>query len=122
FLRSTVLTTSAVLMSSGLRGKAMAAALLPFNNGTAERKLKSRPDLLDKNSPKGLEIFQLTTEADVPACHLYMEAQIFTPDSKRFLLHRSATAHGGDPKDSKHQYLVCDIENDCELHQLTHEI
>ena len=43
--------------------------------------MKVRPDLLDKNSPKGLEVIQLTTESEVPNSHIYMEAQIFTPDS-----------------------------------------
>jgi hypothetical protein len=69
-----------------------------------------RPDLLDPNSPPGLEVFQLTTEADVPSSHIYMEAQIFTPDSKRFLLHRSAHPHGSDKGDPEHRYLLCDVE------------
>ncbi len=72
---------------------------------------RSRPDLLDEKSPKGLEVIQLTTETEVPSAHLYMEAQIFTMDSKRFVLHRSASAHGGSKSDPKHQYLLCDIEN-----------
>jgi hypothetical protein len=84
--------------------------------------LRYRPDLLDERSPKGLEVIQLTTEADVPASHLYMEAQVFTMDSKRFILHRSATAHGGSKSDPKHQYLLCDIEDDCALHPLTSEV
>src|SRR5438874_6928405 len=106
FLRSTALATSATLMAHRLRGSALSAAVLRINSGKTERKLKPRPDLLDKNSPKGIEVFQLTAETDVPSCHLYMEAQIFTPDSKRFLLHRSAYAHGSDKNDPKHQYLL----------------
>ena len=85
-------------------------------------KPKPRPDLVDKNSPKGLEVIQLTTEPDVPASHLYMEAQIFTMDSKRFVLHRSATAHGGRKNDPKHQYLLCDLEDGCSLRPLTEEM
>ena len=65
--------------------------------------MKLRPDLLDERSPKDIEVVQLTTEPDVPSSHLYMEAQIFTPDSKRFVLHRSASAHGGGQRDPKHQ-------------------
>jgi len=84
--------------------------------------MKLRPDLLDERSPEGLEIVQLTTEADVPASHIYMEAQIFTPDSKHFVLHRSAHAHGSSKDDPQHQYLLCDIENGCALSPLTSEL
>jgi len=81
-----------------------------------------RKDMLDKQSPPGLEIFQLTAEPDVPASHVYMEAQIFTSDSRRFVLHRSAHPHGSDPKDPKHRYLLCDLENECELTPITDEL
>jgi hypothetical protein len=85
-------------------------------------KAKPRPDLAGKDSPPGLEVIQLTTEPDVPASHLYMEAQIFTMDSKRFVLHRSASAHGGSKNDPKHQYLLCDLEDGCSLRPLTEEL
>jgi hypothetical protein len=68
-----------------------------------------RPDLLDDASPQGLEVFQLTHESAVRSCHVYMEAQIFTPDSERFLLHRSAHSHGSDQRDPEHRYLLCDV-------------
>lgn len=84
-------------------------------------KARPRPDLVEKNSPQGLEVIQLTTEPDVPSSHLYMEAQIFTMDSKRFVLHRSATAHGSDKNDPKHQYLLCDLEDGGSLSPLTEE-
>ncbi len=83
--------------------------------------MQLRPDLLDERSPEGIEVVQLTTEPDVPASHVYMEAQIFTPDSKRLVVHRSAHAHGGDQHDPEHRYLLCDIENGCELSPLTSE-
>jgi len=51
-----------------------------------------------------------------------MEAQVFTMDSKQFLLHRSATAHGGSKNDPKHQYLRCDLDDNCSLHPLTDEL
>lgn len=79
-----------------------------------------RPDLIAPEAPKGTEVIQLTA-GDVPNCHVYMEAQIFTPDSKRFVLHRSAHAHGSDKKDPTHQYLLCDIEDGCSLSPLTEE-
>jgi len=80
-----------------------------------------RQDLLAEDSPKGLEIYQLTKEEDVPSSHLYMEAQVFTPDSKRLLVHRSAHAHGSDKDDPEHRYLVCDLENGGELMPITEE-
>jgi len=84
--------------------------------------MKLRPDLLDQDSPPGLEVVQLTSDVDVPASHLYMEAQIFTMDSKHLVLHRSATAHGGSKSDPKHQYLRCDLDDNCSLHPLTDEL
>jgi hypothetical protein len=104
----------------GLSGPCRAASQVPPGprKGAAVR---FRPDLVDSNSPKGLEVIQLTIDADVPAAHLYMEAQVFTMDSKRFVLHRSATAHGGSKNDPKHQYLRCDIDDHFTLHPLTEE-
>lgn len=82
--------------------------------------MRLRPDLLDADSPAGLEVIQLTDEA-VPSSHIYMEAQIFTPDSQRFLLHRSAHAHGSDRHDPEHRYLLCDLADNCRLIPLTSE-
>ncbi len=83
--------------------------------------MKERPDLPDSNSPGSIEVIQLTTEPEVPASHIYMEAQIFTLDSKRLVVHRSAHAHGSDQHDPEHRYLLCDLEDDCSLSPLTHE-
>jgi hypothetical protein len=83
--------------------------------------MKPRPDLLDGDSLKGVEVIQLTTD-DVPSSHLYMEAQVFTMDSKRFLLHRSATAHGGDKHDPRHQYLLCDVADGFSLRPIATEL
>ena len=82
---------------------------------------KPRPDLVDEHAPEGVEVFQLTTQTDVPSSHLYMEAQIFTMDSKRFVLHRAAHAHGPNRSDPRHAYLRCDLEDGCSLHPLTEE-
>jgi len=81
-----------------------------------------RNDMLPDGAPRGIEVIQITDEPDVPGTHVYMEAQIFTPDSKRFVLHRSAHPHGSDKNDPEHRYLVCDIENDCELSPVTDEL
>jgi hypothetical protein len=83
--------------------------------------MKHRPDLLDEHSPAGLEVVQLTAAQDVPASHVYMEAQVFSPDSRRLILHRAATAHGGDWQDPRHRYLVCDLEDGCRLTPITEE-
>lgn len=72
--------------------------------------MKPRPDLLSAHSPEGLEVWQLTNEI-LPACHVYMEAQVFTPDSTRFLLHRGAHPHGSDPENPEHRYLLCEVES-----------
>ena len=80
-----------------------------------------RPDLLTDESPEGVELFQLTTEPDVPSSHLYMEAQVFTPDAKRFLLHRGAYAHPGHTLEPQHEFLVCDVENDGALTPIIQE-
>ena len=84
--------------------------------------MKMRPDLVTEASPSELEVFQLTTEEGVPSSHIYMEAQIFTPDSRRLILHRSAHPHGSDRCDPEHQYLVCDLENGGELVPITTEL
>lgn len=80
-----------------------------------------RPDLLTPECPEGLEIFQLTTEA-LPSSHVYMEAQIFTPDSRHLVLHRSAHPHGSDPGDPEHRFLLCDLEHDGALAPITDEL
>ncbi|MFC1582594.1 hypothetical protein ACFL4W_03540 [Planctomycetota bacterium] len=80
-----------------------------------------RSDMLDDNSPDGIEVIQITDEEAIPSSHVYMEAQIFTPDSKRFVLHRQAHAHGPHHDQPGHQYLLCDIEDDCSLAPLTDE-
>ena len=83
--------------------------------------MQLRSDLLDERSPHGLEVIQLTDEPDVPSSHIYMEAQIFTPDSERLILHRSAHAHGSSKDDPEHRYLLCDLTDGCSLTPLTTE-
>ena len=88
---------------------------LPYTNAL----MIPRPDLLDPGSPRGLQVFQLT-EGAVPWSHIYMEAQIFTPDSRRLVIQRSATAHGGDIRDPEHRYYLCEVQTG-ELIPLTDE-
>ncbi len=80
-----------------------------------------RNDLLAEGSTAGVEVIQLTSSI-LPSSHLYMEAQIFAPDSSRFLLHESTTAHGASKDDPNHRYLVCNLDNDCELLPLADEV
>jgi len=80
-----------------------------------------RPDLLPDGAKKGLEVYQMTDEA-MPSCHVYMEAQIFTPDSRRLILHRSAHPHGSDPLDPEHRFLVCDLAKGGALSPITNEL
>ncbi len=68
-----------------------------------------RPDLCDALTPTGVKVFQLTTNPQVPCSHIYMEAQIFTPDSQRFLMHYHGATHWGDREDPRHRYLLCDV-------------
>src|SRR3989339_1773423 len=82
---------------------------------------KRRNDLRAPDCPPGVEVIQLTS-GDRPSTHVYMEAQIFAPDSRRFLLHESATAHGSAKDDPHHRYLVCDLDSDCALRPLTAEV
>lgn len=71
--------------------------------------------------PGNISLFQLTDFKGLPSCHVYMEAQIFCPDSKRFILHRSAHPHGSEADDPEHAYFLCDIENGGKLMPLTTE-
>lgn len=80
-----------------------------------------RNDLRPDNAPDSLEVIQLTN-CPHAASHLYMEAQIFTPDSKRFLLHECATAHRGNVNDPHHRYMVCDLEDNCALRPVIAEL
>ena len=122
FLKRAGLTAAGVF-AGGWRGRRPLYASAPQAFAPhKEMRAKLRPDLVDKNSPEGVEVLQLTTETDVPGSHLYMEAQIFTLDSKRFVVHRSANAHGSSKNDPKHQYLLCDIESQCALQPLTEEL
>lgn len=84
-------------------------------------RMMPRPDLPDPQSPDGLEVYQLTDEPGVPWSHVYMEAQVFTPDSRRLIVHRSAKPHGAARDDPAHRYYLCDLEQNGELIPLTDE-
>lgn len=79
-----------------------------------------RNDLRAPEAPQEISVVQLT-HGNLPSSHVYMEAQVFLPDSRRFVLHESATAHGGDKNDPRHRYLLCDMDENCSLRPLTEE-
>jgi hypothetical protein len=115
-------TRRSFLGTMGLGAASLALDRQAFSAPRPEtRPMKARPDLLDAQSPKGIEVFQLTDES-VPSSHVYMEAQVFTPDSKRLILHCSAHPHGSSQHDREHRYLVCDIEGGCRLTPITDEV
>lgn len=84
--------------------------------------MKYRNDLLDKNSPAELEVIQIT-QGNQPASHIYMEAQVSSPDSRFLILHSPAYPHGGkrDDPTHPHRYLLCDTQDDFALSPITEE-
>jgi len=80
-----------------------------------------RPDLPDEKSPADLEIFQITSDPATPACHISMEAQVFTPDSRYFVLHRGVGVQSYDHKVPGHQLLLCEATTG-EISPLTDEL
>ena len=83
--------------------------------------MQIRPDLIPETEREYLEVLQLTDKS-IPSSHVYMEAQIFSPDSERLILHRSAHPHGSDPLDPEHRFLVCNLEDNCSLTPITDEL
>ncbi len=75
-----------------------------------------KPDLALSDQ---VEVYQLTDLKDIPCCHVYMEAPVFTPDSKQIVLHRAAHPHGPCKDDPNHAYLLCDLDDNGRLHSLT---
>jgi hypothetical protein len=73
------------------------------------RESRERPDLLDENSPEGLQMVQITTNQAVGSHNVYTEAQVFTPDSRKFVFIR------------QRNIWLCDIEDDFSLRQITDE-
>ena len=77
---------------------------------------KDRPDFRDAHTSEGLRVVQISTDPSRNSQHMYPESLMFTPDSKRFVFHRSRS---GDP--TRGDYWLCDIEDDFGLRQLTEE-
>lgn len=71
--------------------------------------------------PEQVKLFRITDDLSIAACHVYMEAQIFAPDSRFFIFHQSAHPHGSDPADQQHRYLLCDLRENGKVTPLTSE-
>lgn len=83
---------------------------------------RRRPDLLDADSPSGLDVLQLTSDPDQPATHIYMESPVFTPDARRFVYQTI------EPPVERFlrvvpnkRYWLCDLADDFALRPLTDE-
>jgi len=74
------------------------------------------------DAPTGLRVFQINDDPALPASHVYMEAQVFTPDSRHMVLHWPAHPHGCDRTDPKHRYYRCDLDDNFRMTPLTDEI
>ena len=94
-----------VLLSVVLLAPAAVAAAA----GVVVRESRERPDFLDADSPPGLRVVQITTDKSSPSQHVYTEAHVFTPDSKRFVFYRGANL------------WLCDLADNFSLRQLTDE-
>lgn len=70
---------------------------------------RERPDIPNGKSPEGIKVVQITSHPEHESWHVYTEARIFTPDSRRFIFVRE-----GD-------YWICDIEDNFGIRQVTDE-
>ena len=107
-------STTAISLAS------LAPRAFAINTGSYKA-LKPRPDLLPKGADSALAIHQITND-NTPSGHVYMEAQIFTPDSQRFVYRRAAFSHDGDRYNPEHRMMLCDLENGGECYSLTNEL
>jgi hypothetical protein len=103
---------------SALRGLASSGGV---TSATVQHESRERPDMLDAKSPAGLRVVQITTDARQPSWHVYTEAAVFTPDSRRFVFVRQTqpgpVSYGGRGR----QYWLCDIPDNFGLRPLTDE-
>lgn len=81
----------------------------PVYNSELTQESRERPDLLDENSPEGLRVIQITSNSALGSHNVYTEAQVFTPDSRKFVFIR------------QRNIWLCDIEDDFSLRQITDE-
>lgn len=75
-----------------------------------ETGLLARPEFLDQQSPPELELFEIQFDGELPACHVSMEAQVFTPDSRFLLLHYGAGVQSFNRNTPGRGYFLCELE------------
>src|SRR4051812_19845322 len=70
----------------------------------------SRPDLA-ADANLGVDLVQITTDPCTPTAHVYMEAPVFTPDSRRVVLNRSVAGPNpvGRKDDPRHRFELWDL-------------
>ena len=68
-----------------------------------------------------MRVTQISADAERPHRHIYMEARVFTPDSRRFVFQRFLDPADVDTRSSRREYLLCDIEDGYSFIQLTDE-
>ena len=90
-------------------------------NTQVYRQRRKRPDLLGERSPEGLRVTQISADAQRPHSNIYMEARVFTPDSRRFVFQRFLDPADIDARGSRREYLLCDIEDGYSFIRLTDE-
>lgn len=132
-LYGAMLGTGALLLSRALAGAPAGIGGPPWSElrglaspgrapaASVRHESRERPDLLDARSPAGLRVVQITTDASRPSWHVYTEAAVFTPDSRRFVFVRQTqpgpVSYGGRGR----QYWLCDLQEDFALRPLTDE-
>ena len=65
FLKQAGLAATGALATCWGARRPLYGAARQVVSGRSDMKARLRPDLLDENSPEGIEVVQLTTEADV---------------------------------------------------------
>ncbi|MDO9542582.1 MAG: hypothetical protein Q7J98_09700 [Kiritimatiellia bacterium] len=94
----------------------------PGNNPAVHCESRPRTDFFTPDSPQGLRVVQITTDATQAYMGVYPETPVFTPDSKRFIF-----LHMGDrPLDAltwrnRRNLMLCEIENGFAIRRLTEE-
>jgi len=81
----------------------------PPVGGPVLRESRERPDMLDRESPAGLRVIQITADPKRASWNVYTEAPVFTPDGKQFVFVR------------ERNFWLCDIADNFGLRQLTDE-